>query len=81
MTHDGKNTTMKPRKNLNARRKKKLAIRNTGSGHHQTNGDERKKSKESNSGERENYSKSSYIAEIKGINKWAIIIVIYTGPS
>ena len=45
--------------------KRKLAnTLNIGSGHHQTCGDERKKKKKNTSGERENYLKPYYIAEI-----------------
>ena len=43
MTHKGRNRTIKPRKDQSARRKENLEIlRNTGSGHYQTSGDEGK---------------------------------------
>ena len=46
MTNDERNKTTKSRKNQNARRKGNLKIfRNTGSGHHQTSGDERRNKK------------------------------------
>ena len=42
--HYGKNRTTKPRKDPNTKRKGNIQIlSNTGSGHHQTNGDEGKK--------------------------------------
>ena len=45
-TNDGSNETTKSRKDQNAQRKVNLQVlRNIGSGHHQTSGDERKKLK------------------------------------
>ena len=52
------------KKNQNTRKKGNLqTLGNIGSEHHQTSGEERKNSKRV-PGERENYSKPNYIAEI-----------------
>ena len=62
--------TTKSIKNQNARRKGNLQILgNIGSGHYQTSGDKRNKSKKNIPGERENYSKLNYIAEISSKGK------------
>ena len=73
-TRDGRNRTTMSRKNVIAWRKRNLQIvGNIRCGHHQTCKDERKKN--NTSGERENYSKSNYTAEISSryseqFSKW-----------
>ena len=62
-THDGRNGTIKPRKDQNALGKGNLQIlENNGEGHHKKM--EMKEKFKSISGGRGNYSKPNYIAEI-----------------
>ena len=78
-THDGWNRTTKRRKNQNAWRKGNLLILgNIGSRHHQISGHGRT----SISGERENYLKPNYIAELssKGQNVWVVLLMRSSGP-
>ena len=67
-TNDGRNRTSKSRKNQNTWKKRNLTnpqiLRNIRSGHQQTCRDENIKIKKNTSGERENYTKPKYIAEI-----------------
>ena len=80
-TNNGMNRTVKSRKNRNIRRKGKLQIvGNTGRGHHQTSGDERKNNKKY-------FRRTRKLLEtrlcsrnlIKGINSWAVALVKYSG--
>ena len=64
-TNNGRNRATRSTKNQNARRKGNLQIlEKFRIGHHRTSGDKRKKILKSVSGERENYSKPNYMAEI-----------------
>ena len=78
-THYRRNRITKSRKDQNVRRKGKVQIVvNTGSGHHQISGDERKNYKRET---RKLITTKLYSRNlIKMINTWAVLLIRYLGP-